>query len=59
MWGAGALALLVVYARDEDAAIPGSDGAEGGETVGHWDKVAAMGLAASLLALYVFSFFRL
>lgn len=54
MWGAGAVALLVVYSRDTEAAIPRGDGPEEKKkTTDRWENVVIIAAVSGLFALYV------
>ncbi|MBE3046854.1 hypothetical protein IMZ48_30865, partial [Candidatus Bathyarchaeota archaeon] len=54
MWGAGPIALLVVFTRDTEAAVPKGDGEDDpkGE---RWETMVFMAGVSGLFALYVSS----
>ena len=53
MWGAGAVAVLVVYHRDSKAAIPRGDGAEESERADRWENAVIIAGVSGIFALYV------
>ena len=53
MWGAGPIALLVVFSRDTEAAVPEGDREDDPKGAERWETMVFVAGASGLFALYV------